>query len=68
MNAVERVKHYPQIETEPNEGKAVSELAATVMATAVAKGVAKDVLYFNAWWSGNLAVAWAVAANLSKPK
>ena len=30
---------------------------------AVAKGVAKDVLYLNAWWRGNLAVAWAVAAD-----
>ena len=37
--------------------KAVSELVATASATAVAKGVAKDILYLNAWWPGNLAVA-----------
>ena len=29
-------------------GKAISELPATATATAVAKGVAKDVLYLNA--------------------
>ena len=38
------------------ESKAVSELASTAMTTAVSKGVAKDVLYFNAQWSRNLAV------------
>ena len=38
--------------------KAVAKLATTATATAVAKGVAKDVLYFNAWWRRNLAVAW----------
>ena len=42
-------------------GKAISELPATATATAVAKGVAKDVLYLNAWWRGNLAVDVAVA-------
>ena len=40
---------------------AVSALVATATATAVAKGVAKDFLYLNAWWRGNLAVAVAVA-------
>ena len=29
----------------------------TAMTTAVAKGVAKDLLYLNAWWRGHLAVA-----------
>ena len=33
------------------------------MATAVAKGVAENVLYLNAWWRGNLAVALAVEVN-----
>ena len=33
-------------------------------ATTAAKGVAKDALYLNAWWQGNLAVAVAVATNL----
>ena len=35
----------------------------TATATAVSKGVPKDVLYLNAWWSWNLAVAVALAAN-----
>ena len=47
--------------------KAMSELAATVTATAVAtavdKGVAKDVIYLNVWWRGNLAIAVAIAGN-----
>ena len=39
------------------------KLAAT--ATAVTNGVAKDaVIYFNAWWLKNLAIALAVAAPL----
>ena len=33
------------------------------MATAAAKGVAKDVLYLNTYWRGNLAVAVAVTTN-----
>ena len=48
---------------ERTQCKAESELAAMDMATAVAKCVAKDVLYLNAWWRVNLAVAIAVAAN-----
>ncbi len=38
---------------------AVTELVAT--ATTVAESVAKDVLYFSAWWHGDPAVAVAVA-------
>ena len=37
--------------------KVVSKLATT--ATTVTKGVAKDMLYLNTWWCGNLAVAVA---------
>ncbi len=40
--------------------EAVSELAVRATATTVAKGVAKDTLYFNSWWHGNLAIAVAV--------
>ena len=43
-----------------------SELVATAMATAVANGVAKDVLYLNTCSRGNLAVAVAVAPNSDK--
>ncbi len=32
----------------------------------VSKGVAKDILYFNAWWRGHPAVAKALATNLDK--
>ncbi len=39
------------------------EVAAMVLATTVAKGIAKDILYFNAYWRGNLAAAEAVDAN-----
>ena len=42
--------------------KAVFEL----VATAIAYGVAKDILYFNAWWRGKIAVA--VVANLDITK
>ena len=41
----------------------MSELVATDAATTVARGVAKGVLYFNAWWRGDPAVAVDVAAN-----
>jgi hypothetical protein len=44
------------------DSKVVSELVS--MATAVAKGVAKDILYLNTWLRRNLALALAVAANL----
>ena len=37
-------------------------LGATTTAMANAKGVAEEVLYFNAWWCRNLVVARAVAA------
>ncbi len=37
-------------------------MAATATAMVVGEGVAKDVLYLNAWWHGD--VAAAVAANL----
>ena len=37
----------------------MSKLAPTATATAVAKGVAKGVLYLNTGWRGNLAVAGA---------
>ena len=42
----------------------MSELAA--LATSVAKGVAKDVLYFTSWLCGDLAIvgARAISANL----
>ena len=43
--------------------KAVSELVAMAVDTTVARGVAKGVLYFNAWWRGDTAVVVAVAAN-----
>ena len=47
--------------------QAVSELAAATTATAtawtVAMCVARDVLYFNAQWWGNLTIAVAVAVN-----
>ena len=43
--------------------KAVPELVATAAAMTVARGVAKGVLYFNAWWRGDTAKAVAVAAN-----
>ena len=36
------------------------------MATTVAKGVAKEVLYFNALWCSDLAIGVAVAANSDK--
>ena len=39
----------------------MSELVAMAAATTVARGVAKAVLYFNAWRRGDVAVA--VAAN-----
>ena len=42
-----------------NENKARCVLALTATATAVAKGVAKDVLYLNAWWR----IAIVIAAN-----
>ena len=45
-------------------GKAVSEWA--VSATTVAKGVANDVMYLNAWWRSDPTVAKAVAANYDK--
>ena len=41
----------------------MSELVATAAATTVTRGVAKDILYFNAWRRGDPAVAVAVAAN-----
>ena len=41
----------------------MSELVATAAATTVAMGVAKGVLYFNAWRRGDPAVAVAIAAN-----
>ncbi len=46
--------------------KAVSEFAATATDTAVAKGVAKDILYFTTCWRWDPAVdkAVAVAASL----
>ena len=37
------------------------------VATTVAKCVAKDVLYFSAWWLGNLAIAITVAAISDTP-
>ena len=43
--------------------KAVSELVATAAATTVAREVAKGVLYFNAWWRGDLAVAVAAKSD-----
>ena len=45
------------------EDRPNSELASTATGMAVAKGVAKDVLYLNARRCGKLAVALAVAAN-----
>ncbi len=40
---------------------AVSRLVATTTAMTLAKGVATDALYLNAWWRGSPAVAIAVA-------
>ena len=37
----------------------VSEFVSTATATAIVKGVAKDVLNLNAWWCRSLAVALA---------
>ena len=39
------------------------EFPANATAMAVAKGAAKDLLYLNAWYCGNLAIAVTVAAN-----
>ncbi len=53
-----------------NVTQAVSELTATATATIVAKGVAEDILCFNAWWHGDPAVAAATvthSANITKP-
>ncbi len=44
---------------------AVSELLAS--ATTVAKGVTNDVLYFKAWWGGDLAVAVADISDKAYP-
>ena len=41
----------------------MSELVATAAATTVARGVDKGVIYFNAWWRDDPALAVAVAAN-----
>ncbi len=41
----------------------MSKLAAMATATTVAKGFSKDILFFNAWWRGDPAVAAAVATN-----
>ncbi len=46
---------------EKNNNKAVWDLTAAAKATTVAKGVTKDVVYFNAWWHDNPAVAVAKA-------
>ena len=40
-------------------GCAMAESGATATATSVAKGVAKEVLYFIAQWHGDLAIAVA---------
>ena len=58
------VPHHTQHKGRAYKGdsKVVSELVS--MATAVAKGVAKDILYFNTWLRRNLALALDVAANL----
>ncbi len=48
--------------------KTVSELQTMATATIVATTVAKDILYVNAWWRGDPAVAIAVAANSTTAK
>ena len=39
-------------------------MVATATAMTVAKGVAKDVLYFNAWWCGDSAIVIAVNSDM----